>query len=72
MLKYKRILNNNGVLRYEFYPEGDFLSPGIVEFKEGEKPKVIQDSKKDVKRYYAMHAMNGIDVSKETGTVAWY
>ena len=72
MLSYKRIYNNNGMLRYEYYPNADTTSPGIVEFKNGEKPKLVQESKKDVKMYFAIHALNGIDTTKEVGTVAWH
>ena len=72
MLKYKRISNINGVARYEYYPDGDTTSPGIIEFENDDQPKLIQESKKDVKMYFALHAMNDIDVSKESGTIAWY
>lgn len=72
MLKYKRISNIDGVVRYEYYPDGDTTSPGIIEFEKDGQPKLIQESKKDVKMYFALHAMNDIDVSKESGTIAWY
>ena len=71
MLTFKRISEENGVLIYEFYPNGDTSVPGIVEFKKGEKPRLIQDSEIDVKMYYAIHALWGIDITKESGTVAW-
>lgn len=72
MLKYKRISSENGRTRYEFYPSGDVSAPGIVEFKEGKTPVIIQQSEKDVKMYFATHALNGIDPTKESGTVAWH
>ena len=33
--------------------------------------KVIKDSSADVKRYYAGHALWGIPIGDEWGTVAW-
>ncbi len=72
MLKYKRISNENGIKRYEFYPEGDVSAAGVVEFNNEGEPKLIKNSKMDVKGYFASHALYGIDTEKETGTVAWY
>lgn len=72
MLTYKRILNENGIMQYEFYPSGDLTVPGIVEFSSEGEPKLLQDSPKDVKGYFATHALYGIDTSMESGTVAWY
>ena len=72
MIKYRRIFCQGGVIRYEYYPEGDTSEPGIVEFREGESPKLIKESGKDVRRFYGVHALYGIDTSKEKGTVAWY
>lgn len=64
-------MKENGMMRYEYYPDGDLNAPGVVEFNPNEKPKIIKDSDIDVKRYYAIHAMNNIDTTKESGTVAW-
>ena len=72
MLKYKRVSSSKGTFRYEYYPEGDITKPGIVEFQEGARPKLLKESEKDVKGYYAVHALRGIDVDKESGTVAWH
>ena len=73
MITYKRIMaKDNGMMQYAFYPEGDLSVPGIVEFAPGKHPKIINESANDVKRYYALHAMTGIDTAKESGTVAWY
>lgn len=71
MIKYKRISNINGRLQYEYYPNGDVSAPGIVEFVKGKEPKLIRESENDVKMYFAIHALNGIDITKEVGTVAW-
>ena len=72
MLKYKRVSSPKGTVRYEYYPEGETEKPGIIEFKEGANPKIVQESENDVKGYYAVHAIRGIDINKERGTVAWY
>ena len=72
MIKYKRIFKQNGILRYEFYPEGDCSNPGVVEFEEGKEPRLVRQSALDVKMYYASHALNGIDLAKESGCIAWY
>lgn len=71
MLKYKKISEENGIIRYEFYPEGELSAPGIVEFGNGKEPKLIQESDKDVQMYYALHALNDIDITRDSGTVAW-
>ena len=72
MLTYKRIFNKNGVMRYEYYPNGDEAASGIVEFVNGESPKLIKESEVDFKRMFASHAMYHIDVTRERGTIAWY
>lgn len=72
MLKYKRISAKAGVMRYEFYPDGNTNAPGVVEFEHGKDPKLVSQSDADVKMYYAIHALHGIDTTKESGTVAWY
>ena len=72
MLTYKRIFNENGIMRYEFYPEGDVSAAGVVEFNSEGEPKLIKGSPKDVKGYFSTHALYDIDTSKESGTVAWH
>lgn len=46
--------------------------PGVIRFSEHGEPQLISDSIGDIKRYYAMHALYGIDKTKESGPVAWY
>jgi len=72
MLKYKRLYEKKGAIGYGFYPEGNISAEGIIEFKNGEKPKIVKPSPEDVKMFYAIHAMYGIDITKESGTIAWY
>ena len=71
MLKYKLIYSDGKIRRYEFYPNGDETNPGIVELSIEDEPKLLKESEADVKMYYAIHALHGIDISKENGTVAW-
>lgn len=72
MLTYKKVFEKDGIIRYEFYPEGNTEAPGIVEFEEGKAPRLIAHSSADFKMFYATHALNNIDMRKESGTVAWY
>ncbi len=32
MVTYKRIMQNDDVTIYEYYPEGDTSEPGVIEF----------------------------------------
>ncbi len=72
MLTYKKVFEETGRIRFEFYPNGDESAPGIVEFEEGLPPKIIRHAEKDEKMYFGIHALAGIDPTKESGTVAWY
>lgn len=72
MISYRRIVNTQNLKRYEYYPNGNTSAPGIVEFTEGEPPKLIKESSEDVKMYFAVHALNGIDTTTESGVVAWH
>lgn len=72
MVKYKRIFIKNGEVIFEYYPEGDMSVPGVIRFNSNGELIQIVESEKDFKKYYALHAANGIDITKESGTVAWY
>ena len=72
MLKYKRIFNENGIMRYEFYPDGDVLAAGIVEFTVQGERRIVKESPRDFNGRYALHALYHIDTDREIGTVAWY
>ena len=72
MLTFKRIFHENGTMRYEFYPEGDVLAAGIVEFSAQGEGKIIKESLRDFHGRYAHHALYHIDTDREIGTVAWY
>ncbi|MDD3186606.1 MAG: hypothetical protein PHT76_15050 [Anaerostipes sp.] len=71
MLTYKRICQKNNELTYEFYPDGNLKAPGVVVFYLDGTKEILKDSEDDVKGYYSGHALNGIDITKENGTVAW-
>lgn len=72
MLTYKKISENNGVKRYEYYPSGNTEKPGVVEYDKNGNASLIKVSEADVKMYFALHALNGIDTTKNDGTVAWH
>ncbi len=72
MLTYKLKEIKDHVKYYEYYPEGDKSECGIIAFDLDGGIDIIQDSKVDVKRYYAIHAVDGIDTSEDSGMVAWY
>lgn len=72
MLTYILSEINGDEYVYIYYPEGKKDAPGKVGLlKNGEK-RIIEESLEDLGRRYAHHALNGIDMSKESGTVAWY
>ena len=72
MLKYKKISDKDGIKQYEYYPNGDMSAPGIVRFDKAGKAELVKESDEDVKMYFALHALNGIDTTKESGTIAWH
>jgi len=69
MLTYKLIYKENNVIRYEYYPEGTGTA-GIVEYIDSEG-HIIQESDDDFDGFYSSHALH-IDLSTESGTIAWY
>lgn len=72
MLKYKFDGEDNGVKKYLFFPEGHTEAPGVIVIKSDGTREIVDDSSKDFKRIYAMHALSGIDADKDEGVVAWY
>lgn len=72
MLKYRFLNNINGESVYAYYPEGNENAPGKVAILGNKQGRVIEESKDDFSKYYAYHAIYGIDTTRETGTVAWY
>ena len=71
MLRYKIISRENGWNLYEYRPEGEGR-PGIIAIHDNGKCKIIDDSPDDFKGIYRGHAFWGIDISRDSGTVAWY
>ena len=69
MLTYKLIFKDSNVLRYAYYPDGKG-DAGIIEFVDGQG-RIIKESADDFGGIYAYHAFN-IDLSRESGTIAWY
>ena len=72
MLTYKLLNQIDGELVYAYYPEGNEKAPGKVAIFGDKQGRIIEESPEDFSKYYAHHAVYGIDVTKETGTVAWY
>ena len=71
MLIYKLKEIKDDLRYYTYKPDVDETAFGIVAFHLDGSAEIIQDSKVDVKRYYAMHAISGINTSKDSGIVAW-
>lgn len=72
MLTYKRLYMDDEVVRYAFYPEGKSEDEGIIEFYKDGSAKIIKESPADeVHRFYGIH-MFQIDLTSESGTLAWY
>ena len=71
MLRYQIVSRDNGRNVYEYRPDGEGR-PGIIAIHDNGKREIIQDSPDDIKGIYRGHAFCGIDLSKDSGTVAWY
>lgn len=71
MLTYRLEKRENGVSTYLFFPKGKEVFGKVVFDSSGEVLEVV-DAANDVKRMYAVHAINGIDISEDEGMVAWY
>ena len=70
MLTYRLDTRVNGISTYLFFPEGKELFGKVVFDSFGEVLEVV-DAENDVKRMYAVHAIHGIDISRNEGIVAW-
>lgn len=71
MLKYALISDENGVLTYAFYPEGNEEYPGIVAFHPDGKREIIKKSEADPFGMYKGHALHGITLGDAHGVVGW-
>ncbi|MBR2547767.1 MAG: hypothetical protein IKF07_06220 [Eubacterium sp.] len=69
MLTYRIISRKNGRNVYEYIPEGD-LRPGVIAIHDDGTREIVRDSEDDFKGVYRGMAFCGIDISKDTGTVA--
>lgn len=72
MLTYILSELNGDEYIYFCYPEGNEDAPGKVGLSKSGESRIIEESSQDFGKRYANHAMNSIDISKESGTVAWY
>ena len=72
MLTYKRIYMDDEVMRYAYYPDGNLEAEGIVEFYKDGSAKMIKKSPEDeFYMFYGRH-MFQVDLTTESGTIAWY
>lgn len=71
MLDYRLKEKTTDKITFYFWPEGS-NQPGEVSFYNDGTKEVTQDSPDDVKRYYAGHALHGIDTNKQEGYLIWY
>lgn len=79
MLKYKKVLETNSLVQYEYYPEGDTRNMGLVAIsKKTGEITIIELSLKDSMKMYAMKIANKLRAFqksseyKENGIIAWY
>lgn len=72
MLTYKYLNKQNNEMLFAYYPDGDETAPGQIAITEKGKGRVVEESKEDIGQRYAHHAINKIDPSQKSGTVAWY
>lgn len=72
MLTFKRISEEENAYVYEYYPEGNKDSPGIVRLYHNGNAEMIKMSDDDFKMFYGTHALWHIDKTKTSGTVSWY
>lgn len=71
MLRYEIVSRENGKNIFAYFPEGNGL-PGLIAIYDNGNLEIIEDSPDDFKGIYRGHAFYGIDISKDSGTVAWY
>ena len=71
MLTYRLLKEEDGAKFYTFKPEGT-KRPGVVAFYENGDREVLRESPDDEIGWYKGHALWGIDINTDSGTVAWY
>lgn len=71
MLTYELESVKDGRYVYIYYPENNKNAPGRIALYKNDRREIIEDSKDDFKGYYRGHALCGIPVGEESGTVAW-
>ena len=70
MLDYLLKEKTEEKILFYYYPEGS-NQPGEVAFYSDGRVEIVKDSPDDVKRYYAGHAVMGINKEKTSGYVIW-
>ncbi len=72
MLTYILLEINGDEYIYIYYPNGNKDAPGKVSLSKNGDKRIIEESVQDFGKRYAYHALKGIDLSKKSGTIAWY
>ena len=72
MVQYEFIREVDSGREYRYFPEGNREAPGIIYLEANGDGRVIEVSKEDIGKLYAFHAIRSIDLSKKSGTIAWY
>ncbi|MCD7809026.1 MAG: hypothetical protein LUH02_06770 [Erysipelotrichaceae bacterium] len=71
MLTFELVKYEKGKYIYHFFPDIDKSAYGVIAIYDDGEREIIQQSSVDVKQYYMGHALWGIPVGEEWGTVAW-
>lgn len=72
MLTYEFLGIENSESLFAYYPEGNKNAPGKIAVLQDGTGRIIEESSEDFGKRYAYHAINGIDTTRISGTVAWY
>lgn len=71
MLDYLFLSEENGRVRYAYYPMGDHSAEGIIVFLPDGGMEIEKLSPLDIQNMYAGMAFHHIDRNKKEGIVAW-
>lgn len=72
MLTYRLLEIDGDEYIYIYYPDGNEKASGKVGLSKNGNKRIIEESDQDFGKRYAYHALHGINITKEYGTVAWY
>ncbi len=72
MLTYKLASKTKYEAIYYYFPNGNEDAPGKIRIKSDGTREIVSESKNDLGKRFAFHALHGIDINSKTGTIAWY